>query len=102
VYNGRIDRYPSAIFYAHTTDDVSKAVACAYDYGMKVSPSSGRQSFTGASIQDDYLVVDVSNMTQVRITHHYYYHYYYYYYYYYYYQSEMVIVIIITIPLIDE
>ena len=53
------------MFYAHSTAEVSAAVGCAFSAGVKVAPACGRQGFTGRSVQNDYLTVDISNITQV-------------------------------------
>lgn len=68
TFNALYDNHrPAAIFYAHNVTDVSRACRCASDFNIKVSPAAGRQGFTGMAIQDAALVIDVSNLTHVRL-----------------------------------
>ena len=67
AFASRVLRSPAAVFYAYSTADVAAAVKCAHAWGVQISPAGGRQGFQGGAIQDGFLVVDVSNMTQVRL-----------------------------------
>lgn len=65
IFNARFDPRPAAVYYAHSTEEVSQAVLCAAAANVSISPAGGRQSFQGWNVPDGYLVVDVSNMTEV-------------------------------------
>jgi len=46
----------------------SSLLPSAYQFGVRVSPAAGRQGFQGAAMQDGYLIVDVTNLTEVGLT----------------------------------
>ena len=58
-------RSPAAVFFAYSTSDVSEAVKCAAAWGVRVSPAAGRHGYQGAAVRGGFLVIDVSNCTQV-------------------------------------
>lgn len=68
TFNQRFQRYPAAIVYAKNTDDVAGAVACGYQYGVPVSAAGGRHSYQSQSLLNGYLVIDMSNFTEVCVT----------------------------------
>lgn len=52
---------PLAIVYPSNTAEVSMVAGCAFQNGIPMTVSSGRHSFQGASIQNGYLVIDLSD-----------------------------------------
>ena len=63
----RVDRHPSAVFFAQSEQDVVNAVTCAFKAGLRVVPRGGSHSYEGFSSQDGSLVVDMSEYHQVKI-----------------------------------
>jgi hypothetical protein len=51
---------PIAIVYPSNTEEASTAARCAFQNGIPITVSSGKHSFQGASIQNGYLVIDLS------------------------------------------
>lgn len=63
-------RYPAAVVYASTTDEVSLAMNCARVSGYKVSPRGKGHSFGAFSTMDGYLVIDMTRTCKTEsITH---------------------------------
>lgn len=64
-FNGRIpETSPSEIVYPHTTADVVKALEAAGKSGTKVGVRSGGHSFPCASLRQDGLLIDTSNLNR--------------------------------------
>lgn len=70
VFNSRFLRFPAATFYAGDAAEVAAAVDCARLWGVKVSPAAGRHNFEGSAVQDGYLTIDVTGLTQARCAGH--------------------------------
>ncbi|KAJ7706303.1 hypothetical protein B0H17DRAFT_1325984 [Mycena rosella] len=69
-FNARFHYTPKAIVYPTRTSDVSKAVQCAVQHGVRVSPLSGGHSYSasGYGSQDGSLVIMFRDMTEVSYT----------------------------------
>lgn len=53
-------KFPFAIIYPSNTSEVTKIALCAFKHGIPITVAAGRHSFQGASIQNGYLVIDLS------------------------------------------
>src|SRR4051812_4051314 len=67
VWNGAIDRHPSLIVRAASTDDVVRAVRFATSEGLPIAVRGGSHSIAGFSTCDDGVVIDLSLMNDVRV-----------------------------------
>jgi FAD/FMN-containing dehydrogenase len=67
VWNGMVDKYPSAIVYCVDIDDVIKAVNFARNNNLLVAVRSGGHNVAGNSVCDDGIVVDLSLMKKIEI-----------------------------------
>jgi FAD/FMN-containing dehydrogenase len=67
VWNGMIDKYPSLIVRCADVVDVVTAVQFARDHHLSVSVRSGGHSFSGSSVCDDGIVIDLSCMKGIRV-----------------------------------
>src|SRR5579875_2125517 len=67
VWNGMIDRHPSAVVYCAGSDDVVAAVKFAVSRSLLVSVRAGGHNIGGASVCDDGLVIDLSRMKQIEV-----------------------------------
>jgi len=67
MVNTRFQQTPAAVVYAHQTADVQAAVKCAYKNNVQVTVAGGRHSYGGWSVVSDFLVVDTSNMTSIKV-----------------------------------
>lgn len=65
VWNGAIDKHPSAIVYCASADDVVHAVTCARSQGCLVAVRSGGHNVAGLSVCDDGMVIDLSRMKMI-------------------------------------
>lgn len=54
--------YPEVIVTPESTDDVSAAVKCAFNYGFPVSAAGRRHSYYGLSILSGYVVIDFTHL----------------------------------------
>jgi FAD/FMN-containing dehydrogenase len=66
VWNGAIDRRPSAIARCLGTSDVVSALRHVREQGMALSVRGGGHSIAGLALVDDGLVIDLSLMRGVR------------------------------------
>ncbi|SCK02080.1 Uncharacterized FAD-linked oxidoreductase yvdP [uncultured Clostridium sp.] len=66
-WNRSIDKYPTAIAYCKTFDDVKKAVLFAKKNKFKLRIRSGRHNYEGFSIDDGIFVIDISNLNRIEI-----------------------------------
>ena len=67
VWNGNIDRRPLAVARCVDEADVAEAVRFATDQRLEVAVRGGAHSMSGASVVDDGIVIDLSQMNQVHV-----------------------------------
>lgn len=67
VWNGTVDRYPAAVAYCSTVEDVVAAVRFARDEELVVAVRSGGHSIPGHSVCDFGMVIDLSRMRGVTV-----------------------------------
>jgi FAD/FMN-containing dehydrogenase len=67
IWNGTISKEPAAIVSCRGVDDVVKAVNFAREQGLGVSVRGGGHHVAGSSLLDGGLVVDLSQMRDVRV-----------------------------------
>ncbi|APQ97294.1 FAD binding domain protein [Clostridium botulinum] len=67
VWNRAIDKYPAAIAYCKTYEDVKKAILFARKNNFKIRVRCGGHNYEGFSIADDALIIDISNLNKIQI-----------------------------------
>jgi FAD/FMN-containing dehydrogenase len=67
VWNGMIDKHPRAIVRCAADQDVVEAVGFARAFDWPLAVRGGGHNAAGLAVCDDGLVVDLSNMRQVRV-----------------------------------
>ncbi|MCU4740870.1 FAD-binding oxidoreductase [Natronoglomus mannanivorans] len=67
IYNAMIDRHPRLIARCADVADVVAAVNFGRDHDLETAIRSGGHSGPGLGVVDDGLVVDLSNMTGIRV-----------------------------------
>lgn len=67
VWNGMIDRHPALIARCADADDVAHAVRFARENQMLVSIRGGGHNIAGSAVCDGGLVIDLSQMRDVRV-----------------------------------
>jgi FAD/FMN-containing dehydrogenase len=67
IFNSMIERRPAVIAQCASRDDVVTALAFARERGLEVAIRSGGHSFSGASLTDGGLVVDMRAMNAVTV-----------------------------------
>ncbi len=67
VWNGMIDRRPSAIATCRNTEDVAAAIGLASSRGLTVSIKGGGHNIAGTAVADDALMIDLTAMRSVEI-----------------------------------
>jgi hypothetical protein len=67
VWNGAIDRHPSAIITCADAEDVSFAVRVAADHGLQMTVRGGGHNVAGRSIRDGTLLLDLSGLRNVTV-----------------------------------
>jgi FAD/FMN-containing dehydrogenase len=67
VFNGAIDRRPSAIVKVANTDDVARVIAHARERGLELAVRSGGHSGAGHGVTDGGIVLDLSDMRALEI-----------------------------------
>ncbi|WP_438016556.1 FAD-binding oxidoreductase [Sorangium sp. So ce315] len=66
-YNARFSRHPSAVVFCQDAQDVASAVRWATARGVEIRARSGRHCYEGFSVLDAGLVIDVSDLRNVRV-----------------------------------
>jgi FAD/FMN-containing dehydrogenase len=67
VWNGAIDRRPSAIITCADAEDVAFTVRIAADHGLALTIRGGGHNVAGRSIRDDVLMLDLSKLRNVEV-----------------------------------
>ncbi|SDJ57663.1 FAD-binding oxidoreductase [Natronorubrum texcoconense] len=67
VYNGMIDKHPGLIVRCANVADVIAAVTFGRERGLETAIRSGGHSGPGLALVDDGLVIDLSEMTGIRV-----------------------------------
>jgi FAD/FMN-containing dehydrogenase len=67
VWNGAIDRRPSAIITCADAEDVAFAIRIAADHGMPLTIRGGGHNVAGRSIRDGALMLDLSRLRNVTV-----------------------------------
>jgi len=67
IWNGSFDRHPAVIVRCAGGADVVAAVRLGRSSGLPVTVRSGGHSFSGQSVADDALMIDLSLMKGIRI-----------------------------------
>ena len=67
LFNGAIDRSPAIIARCTSAQDVVRAIATAREHGLEIAVRGGGHSFSGQSVVDDGLMIDLSLMRDVTI-----------------------------------
>jgi hypothetical protein len=67
VWNGQIDRRPSAIVRATSIADVMGTVRFCREHGIKASVRGGGHSAAGKAVADGALMIDLSLMREVQV-----------------------------------
>ncbi|WP_243249679.1 FAD-binding oxidoreductase [Clostridium botulinum] len=67
AWNRAIDKYPAAIAYCKTYEDVKKAILFARKNNFKIRVRCGGHNYEGFSIADDALIIDISNLNKIQI-----------------------------------
>ena len=61
AWNRAIEKYPLAIVYCHTNDDIINAITWAKLHSVEIRIRSGRHHYEGYSTGNDVLVIDISS-----------------------------------------
>ncbi|WP_370947467.1 FAD-binding oxidoreductase [Amycolatopsis sp. cg5] len=67
VWNGEIDRRPAVIACCASAEDVAASLAFARELGLDVTVRGGGHNLSGAAVQDDALMIDLSGLRGVEI-----------------------------------
>ena len=67
VWNGSIDRHPAVIARCASVDDVRTALRFGREHGLPIAVRSGGHSFPGLSTADGALLIDVRQMSGIRV-----------------------------------
>src|SRR5512143_1791672 len=67
VWNGSINRHPACVVKCTSVDDVKAAIAAGRENKLTIAVRSGGHSFSGQSVADDALVIDLRAMNKVTI-----------------------------------
>jgi FAD/FMN-containing dehydrogenase len=67
VWNGAIDRHPSAIVTCADAEDVSFAVRIAAEHGLPLTIRGGGHNVAGRAIRDGVLMLDLSQLRNVAV-----------------------------------
>lgn len=63
----RPDHYPAAIVHAKSDSEISEAVKLAQNLKLQVSVRSGGHSYSGWSLCDNSILIDLSNYREVEV-----------------------------------
>jgi hypothetical protein len=67
VWNGAIDKYPALICRCADRSDITRALEFAHQHDLPVAVRSGGHSFSGYSVCDGGIVIDLSRMKGIRV-----------------------------------
>src|SRR5688572_159539 len=67
IWNGMIDRRPALIARVAGTADVVAAVRFARERGIPLAVRGGGHNVAGSALEDDALVIDLSDMRAVHV-----------------------------------
>jgi FAD/FMN-containing dehydrogenase len=67
IWNAMIDRRPAVIVQCGEADDVPHAISFARENGLVISVRGGGHNIAGNALCDDGLMIDFSNMKNVRV-----------------------------------
>jgi FAD/FMN-containing dehydrogenase len=67
IWNAMIDRRPAVIVQCAETDDVPPAISFARENGLEISIRGAGHNIAGNALCDDCLMIDFSNMKNVRV-----------------------------------
>jgi FAD/FMN-containing dehydrogenase len=67
VWNAGIDRHPAMIAKCASPADVAAAVTFAGGHDLEITVRGGAHSMSGASVVDDGLMIDLSQLNQVSV-----------------------------------
>ncbi|MGN2337908.1 FAD-binding protein [Clostridium cagae] len=66
-WNRAIEKYPKAIAYCKTYDDIKKALYIAKKNNLNIRLRSGGHNYQGFSIANNAFVIDISNLNKIEI-----------------------------------
>ncbi|MBZ0173213.1 MAG: FAD-binding oxidoreductase, partial [Phycisphaerales bacterium] len=67
IWNAMIDKRPAVIVRCSTADDIPEAIDFARHHGLEISIRGAGHNIAGNSLCDGGLVIDLSNMRNVRV-----------------------------------
>ncbi|MEV6325090.1 FAD-binding oxidoreductase [Nocardia sp. NPDC051787] len=67
IWNGDIDRHPAVIAQCVSPDDVAAALAFGRDNALEISVRGGGHSYSGTSVGEDGLMINLSAMKGVAV-----------------------------------
>ena len=67
AWNRAIDKKPLLIIYCYNEEDVINAINWSREHSKEFRVRSGRHSYEGYSIEDNVVVIDVSNINEIKI-----------------------------------
>lgn len=67
MWNRAIEKYPLAIVYCQNKEDIKHSIKWAKTHNIPIRIRSGRHHYEGYSTGNDVLVIDMSEMTEIKI-----------------------------------